>query len=58
MAMIAKPSNPETWKGVQWHEQGLGSFNKVVVEDCVQKLAYLWKKLYVCLDCLSTMNEV
>ena len=31
---------------VQWLTQGLGSFNKVVVEDCLQQLADIRKKLH------------
>ena len=42
--MNAKPFKVESWKYlihhtievVQWFTQGLGSFNKVVVEDCMQ----------------------
>ena len=54
MVMIAKSSDVEsqksqiheTWKGVQWLEKGLGSFDKDVVEDCMHALIDLTKKIH------------
>ena len=40
---------------VQWLKQGLGSFDKVVVEYCIRQLAHLMKKLYS-LGALSTIH--
>ena len=48
------PSDMESWKSqiqtteeaIQWLNQGLGSFIKVIVEDCMQQMANLRKKVY------------
>ena len=60
----AEPVDMESWKSqiqttkevTQWLEQRLGSFEGVVVADCLQQRIYLRQKMY-CLGAPKSTNE-